>query len=94
MTKYTSNEQYEKCKANWLYHFKTYLNEGLELDALDVVDIFNLLKQSKWIGADDIAQPLNYVDEITSSFKLQKAIEEAIEKAVEKAVEKVLKSKI
>ena len=52
MTKYTDNEQYETDKADWLYHLEIHVNEGLNLDALDVVDIFNLLKQSKWIGVD------------------------------------------
>ena len=53
MTKYDSNEQYELDRANLLYHLDLHKNEGWDLDSLDVVDVFNLLKQSKWIGNVD-----------------------------------------
>ena len=60
MTKYDSNEQYELDRANWLYHLDLHKNEGWDLDSLDVVDVFNLLKQSKWIGnVDDVGDKAN-----------------------------------
>ena len=89
MTKYTSNERYERDKADWLYHLEIHLNEGLNMDALDVVDIFNLLKQSEWVVAksqmlaeiyclaDDIAQDLNYNNEYCSP-RANEAIGQAI----------------
>lgn len=92
MTKYTSNERYERDKADWLYHLEIHLNEGLNMDALDVVDIFNLLKQSEWVVAksqmlaeiyclaDDIAQDLNYNNEYCSP-RANEAIGQAILKA-------------
>ena len=49
-------EQYEKYKADWLYALELHGNEGWNLDALDAVELINLLKQSTWIG--NIIQPL------------------------------------
>ena len=46
-------EKYELGKANWLHHFKKHENDELTLDALDILDLYNLLKQSKWIGSGD-----------------------------------------
>ena len=53
MTKYTSNKQYEKDKALLIEKFKKDLDNIYSLDPLDVADVLNLLKQSKWIGAVD-----------------------------------------
>ena len=44
-------KQYELDKANWLHYFANHANEELTLDALDILELFKLLKQSKWIGS-------------------------------------------
>lgn len=90
MTKYTSNEQYERDKAALIR-----IAEGNAiLNYIENADVFaNLLKQSKWVGAksqmlaeiyclaDDIAQDLNYNNEYCSP-RANEAIGEAIPKAV------------
>ena len=40
-------------KANWLHHFKNHANDELTLDALDILDLYNLLKQSEWIDCEE-----------------------------------------
>lgn len=53
MTKYTNNEQYEKDKVLLIEKLEKDLDNIYSLDPLDVADVLNLLKQSKWIGNDD-----------------------------------------
>ena len=51
VVEFKSEEEYERVKNDWLYHLELHINEGWDLDALDVVEVLNLLKQSKWIRA-------------------------------------------
>ena len=81
MTKYTSNEQYEKDKARLI---NILIGGGVEDFAI------NMLKQSEWVGAksqmlaeiyclaDDIAQDLDYNNSNDVGRELSKAIGEAI----------------
>ena len=71
MTKYTSNEQYEKDRLKIIARHSILKDMG--------IDIIDLLKQSEWVGAkpqmlaeiyrlaDDIAQDLDYHNEYCSS---------------------------
>ena len=56
MTKYTSNEQYEKDKARFIADIKRFseIQKILHgaLEHREAEELADLLKQSKWIGAD------------------------------------------
>ena len=82
MTKYTSNEQYEKDRLKIIARHSILKDMG--------IDIIDLLTQSEWIGAksqmlaeiyclaDDIAQDLDYNNSNDLSRELSKAIGEAV----------------
>ena len=96
MTKYTSNEQYEKDKVEFIADIERFagiqkmLHETCEHHEAE--ELVNLLKQSEWVGAksqmlaeiyclaDDIAQDLDCNIEYCSP-RVNEAIGEAIPKA-------------
>lgn len=58
MTKYTSNEQYEKDKAHFIADIKRFAEVQKTLHGTsehrEAEELVDLLKQSKWIGAFDV----------------------------------------
>jgi len=58
MTKYTSNEQYEKDKANFIADIDRFAGIQKMLHGTqkhhEAEELADLLKQSKWIGADEV----------------------------------------
>ena len=92
MTKYTSNEQYEKDKAALIEYCESPMAKLGYHSQQKIDELANLLKQSEWVGAksqmlaeiyclaDDIAQDLDYNNEYCSS-RANEAIGQAILKA-------------
>ena len=54
MTKYTSNEQYEKDKAILIHRLGYHIEQGWDFVSDDLNDILDFIKQSKWVGAFDV----------------------------------------